>query len=112
MGEHANTALLGELQGISQQVDQYLPNACWVALNLKLLQPRLCLQVQLQAPLLGAVLERAATEERPFMSSAVLVGDRGKKAALFMLRRLLELTPASVGGSLPTNEFWDMGCEE
>ena len=61
---------------------------------------------------LGAVLERAATEERPFMSSAVLVGDRGKKAALFMLRRLLELTPASVGGSLPTNEFWDMGCEE
>ena len=61
---------------------------------------------------LGAVLDRAATEERPFMSSAVLVGDRGKKAALFMLRRLLELTPASVGGSLPTNEFWDMGREE
>ena len=60
----------------------------------------------------GAVLERAATEERPFMSSAVLVGERGKKAALFMLQRLLELTPASVGGSLPTNDFWDMGREE
>lgn len=64
------------------------------------------------SPELGIVLERAAAEERPFMSSSVLVGERGKKSALFMLQRLLELTPASVGGSLPTKDFWDMGREE
>lgn len=64
------------------------------------------------SPELGAVLERTSNEGRPFLSSTVLVGERGKKAALFMLQRLLELSPASVGGSLPANDFWDMGCEE
>ena len=64
------------------------------------------------SPELGAVLERTSNEGRPFLSSTVLVGERGKKAALFMLQRLLELSPASLGGSLPANDFWDMGCEE
>ncbi len=65
------------------------------------------------SPELSAVLERTSkNDDLPFLPSSVLVGERGRKAALFMLQRLLELTPASVGGSLPANDFWDMGHEE
>ena len=64
------------------------------------------------SPELSAVLERTTNDGLPFLSASVLVGERGRKAALFMLQRLLELTPASVGGSLPANDFWDMGHEE
>ena len=65
------------------------------------------------SPELSAVLERTSkNDDLQFLPSSVLVGERGRKAALFMLQRLLELTPASVGGSLPANDFWDMGHEE
>ena len=64
------------------------------------------------SPELSAVLERNSKDGLSFLSSSVLVGERGKKAALFMLQRLMELNPASVGGNLPANDFWDMGHEE
>ena len=56
-GLHADAAFLGELQRVAEQVDQNLPNARRVALDLNLFQPWLSLQLQLQAALLGAVLE-------------------------------------------------------
>ncbi|MBB5142106.1 ABC transporter substrate-binding protein [Desulfovibrio intestinalis] len=64
------------------------------------------------SPELSAVLERTSNDGQLFLSSSVLAGERGRKAALFMLQRLMGLNPASVGGNLPANDFWDMGHEE
>lgn len=42
-------------------------------------------------------------------SAPLLTGERGKKAVLFVLQQLHELSPSSVGGALPADDFWDMG---
>jgi hypothetical protein len=52
-----NTAGFGECQRVTGQVDQDLPNTCWVTLNLQMLQAALGLELQLQATLAGTVLE-------------------------------------------------------
>lgn len=45
-------------------------------------------------------------------STSLLTGEKGKKAVQFMLQRLWELSPSSVGGALPDDDFWDLGHDE
>ncbi|MNC78837.1 hypothetical protein D3C75_1311530 [compost metagenome] len=50
-------ALLGKLQSIANQIDQYLPDARRVALNLQRAHVHRNLQLQIEPALHGAVLE-------------------------------------------------------
>ncbi|MNN82457.1 hypothetical protein D3C81_1993950 [compost metagenome] len=50
-------ALLGKLQCIADQIDQYLPDARRIALNLQRAHVRRNLQLQIEPALHGAVLE-------------------------------------------------------
>lgn len=45
-------------------------------------------------------------------STSLLTGEKGRRAVLFMVQRLWELSPSSVGGALPNDDFWDLGHDE
>ena len=58
-------------------------------------------------PELGGILGTVSGSlQEIFRSSRLLDKEQGKQAALFMLERLLEINPASIGGRMPDKKVW------
>lgn len=60
-------------------------------------------------PELGGMLAVSPHEGTAFISRDILAGPEGEKEARFMLERLFERDPASLGGTLPGEDIWRMG---